>query len=192
MLKSFPVLACLLLMLASCAPTPTRISPDTQVDLSGRWNDTDSRMVADQMIYDLFDSEGFKAYAKAKGRKPVIVIGQIKNRTSEHIDPNNYVKKFEVVIHNSGAADLVESDEFRDKLRAERADQQDFASAGTAAQWGKEAGADLMLFGEMNSETDTSGKKRVVNYITTLFLTDLETNKRVWYGQQEIKKLIKR
>jgi len=192
MQKIFPVFVGVIFIVIGCAPTPTRINPDTQVDLSGRWNDTDSRMVADQMIYDLFDSEGFKTYAKAKGRKPVIVIGQIKNRTSEHIDPNNYIKKFEVVIYNSGVAELVESDEFRDKLRAERADQQDFASAGTAAQWGKETGADLMLFGEMNSETDTSGKKRVVNYITTLFLTDLETNKRVWYGQQEIKKLIKR
>jgi hypothetical protein len=34
-------------------------------------------------------------------------------------------------------------------------------------------------------------RKKVVNYITTLFLTDMETNKRVWYGQEEIKKLIK-
>jgi hypothetical protein len=48
-----------------------------------------------------------------------------------------------------------------------------------------------MLLGEMTSETDTYNKKRVVNYITTLFLTDIETNKRIWYGQQEIKKLVK-
>jgi PBP1b-binding outer membrane lipoprotein LpoB len=167
----------------------TRVSPETQIDLSGRWNDTDSRMVADQMILDLFESDAYKNYAKDKGRKPVIVVGLIRNKTSEHIDANNYVKKFEVVIHNSGMAELVESDEFRDKLRKERADQQDFSAS--AAQWGKEAGADLILFGEMNSETDVLNKKRVVNYITTLFLTDMETNKRVWYGQREIKKLVK-
>jgi PBP1b-binding outer membrane lipoprotein LpoB len=59
------------------------------------------------------------------------------------------------------------------------------------AQWGKEIGADLMLFGEMNSETDVHDKKRVVNYIVTLFLTDIQTNKRVWYGQEEIKKFVK-
>jgi hypothetical protein len=95
------------------------------------------------------------------------------------------------VIHNSGIAELVESDDFRDKLRTERADQQDFAASSTISQWGKETGADLMLFGEMNSETDTYNKKRVVNYVTTLFLTDMETNKRVWYGQREIKKFVK-
>ena len=48
-----------------------------------------------------------------------------------------------------------------------------------------------MLFGEMTSEIDVYRKRRVVNYVTTLFLTDMETNKRIWYGQQEIKKDIR-
>lgn len=172
-------------------PAVNRVDPSTQVDLSGRWNDSDSRMVADQMIFELVNSQNYKDYSQQKGRKPVIVVGTIRNRTSEHIDANNYVKKFEMVIHNSGLADLVESDEFRDQLRRERAEQQEFASAETMAQWGREVGADLMLFGEMNSETDTANRKRVVNYVTTLFLTDLETNKRVWYGQREIKKIVR-
>lgn len=175
----------------SCSRSVTRIEPTTSIDLSGRWNDTDSRMVADKMIFDLFDSESFKTYAKALGRKPVIIVGLINNKTSEHIDADNYIKKFEVVIHNSGIAELVESGAFRDKLREERAQQQDFASSATAAKWGEEAGADIMLFGDMTSETDVYKSKRVVNYITTLYLTDLETNKRIWYGQEEIKKMVK-
>jgi len=191
MQKTLPLLFTLSVLTISCARNVTRVDPTTQIDLSGRWNDTDSRMVADKMIFDLFDSESFKNYAGKLGRKPVIIIGLIKNKTSEHIDADNYVKKFEVVIHNSGIAEVVESGEFRDKLRLERADQQDFASASTAAKWGEETGADVMLFGEMTSETDTYNKKRVVNYITTLFLTDLETNKRIWYGQHEIKKFVK-
>ncbi|HLT73487.1 MAG TPA: penicillin-binding protein activator LpoB [Ohtaekwangia sp.] len=186
--RIFPIF---LIFLAGCSPTVNRISPDTQVDLSGRWNDSDSRMVADQMIYDLVNSESYKAYARDLGRKPVIIVGTIRNRTSEHIDASNYVKKLEVVIHNSGLAELVEGQEFRDQVRRERAEQQEFASAATMAQWGKETGADLMLFGEMSSETDTAVRKRVVNYVTTLFLTDLESNKRIWYGQREIKKLVK-
>jgi uncharacterized protein (TIGR02722 family) len=177
--------------IGSCSRSVTRIDPNTSIDLSGRWNDTDSRKVADQMIHDLFTSDLFKKYADGLGRKPVIVVGMIANKTSEHIDAGNYVKKFELVIHNSGLADLVESDSFRDKIRQERAEQQDFADPATVAQWGKELGADVMLFGEMNSETDVYNNKRVVNYITTLFLTDIETNKRIWYGQHEIKKFVK-
>jgi penicillin-binding protein activator len=179
------------LLCFACTPRVSRINPGIPIDLSGRWNDTDSKMVADQMILDLLNSDSYKKYAGEKGRKPVIIVGTIRNKTSEHIDAGNYVKKLEYVIHNSGLAELVESSELRDEVRRERAEQQEFASAATMSEWGKEAGADLMLFGEMNSETDTSTKKRVVNYITTLFLTDVETNKRVWYGQREIKKLVK-
>jgi uncharacterized protein (TIGR02722 family) len=143
------------------------------------------------MIYDLFDSDRFKEYAKAKTTKPVIVVGTIRNKTSEHIDADNFIKKFEVVIHNSGAAELVESSEFRDQLRVERLEQQEFADPATVKRMGREAGADLMLFGEITSEIDTDNSRRVVNYITTLFLTDIETNKRIWYGQNEIKKLVR-
>jgi len=143
------------------------------------------------MIYDLFNSSDFKDYANALNRKPVIIVGNILNRTSEHIDADNYIRRFEVVIHNSKVADLVESSEFRDALRRERAEQQDFADPATVKQFGKELGADLMLFGEMTSEIDDYNNRRVVNYITTLFLTDIETNRRVWYGQHEIKKYIR-
>jgi uncharacterized protein (TIGR02722 family) len=192
MSRTLFVLLLLAMITLSCQTRKvTRIDPSTQVDLSGRWNDTDSRKVADQMIFDLFESDKFKEYAKQLGRKPVIVVGLISNKTSEHIDADNYVKKFEAVIHNSNIADIVESDAFRDKLRVERTQQQDFADASSAKQFGKELGADVMLFGEMTSEVDTYNKKSVVNYITTLFLTDVETSKRIWYGQNEIKKFVK-
>jgi uncharacterized protein (TIGR02722 family) len=180
-----------ILILSSCARSVSRINPDQQIDLSGRWNDSDSRMVAQKMINDFLTSDKFKDYSKSLNKKPSIIVGLIRNKTAEHIDADNYIKKFELAIYNSNTADLVESDNFRDKLRQERAEQQDFATNDTASKWGKEQGANLMLFGEMTSETDTYNNRKVVNYVTTLFLTDIETNKRVWYSQEEIKKYIK-
>ena len=180
-----------LFLLMGCRSV-TRMDPNqSAMDLSGRWNDTDSRQVADKMVLNLTASEKYKEYAKLLGKKPAIVVGLVRNKTSEHIDADNYIKKIELAIYNSGLADLVESDSFRDKLRLERAQQQDFADPATMAKWGKEVGANLILFGEMTSETDTYQKKRLVNYVTTLFLTDMETNKRVWYGQEEIKKYVR-
>lgn len=175
----------------SCSRKVMRIDPNNNIDLSGRWNDSDSRTVAESMTNELLNSDKFKDYSKEEGKKPAIMVGLILNKTSEHIDADNFIKKIEVTIFNSGIADMVESEKFRDDLRQERAQQQDFASRETAARWGMELGADLMLFGEMTSETDVYNKQRVVNYIVTLFLTDVETNKRVWYGQKEIKKYIK-
>jgi penicillin-binding protein activator len=180
------------LLMTSCARSVTRIDPSQQIDLSGRWNDSDSRQISQKMINELLASEKFKEYSKILGKKPAIIVGMVRNKTSEHIDADNYIKKIELAIYNSGIAELVESDTFRDKMREERAQQQDFANPATVSQWGKETGANLMLFGEMTSETDTYNKRRVVNYVTTLFLTDMETNKRIWYGQQEIKKDIRR
>jgi uncharacterized protein (TIGR02722 family) len=190
MLRKLPLFLIVALSFA-CTPQVSRIDPSSAVDLSGRWNDADSRSVADQMISQLTSSQRFKDYATSKGATPTIIVGLVKNKTSEHIDANTYIKKLEAAIFNSGLANIVESDEFRDKLRLERAQQQDFADPATVAEWGKETGADLMLFGEMSSETDVYHNQRVVNYITTLFLTDMESNQRVWYGQQEIKKYIK-
>lgn len=187
----FVSITLVLFLATGCARTVSRIDPGQSIDLSGRWNDSDSRQVADKMIQDLLNSEKYKEYAQALNKKPAIIVGLVRNKTSEHIDANNYIKKLELAIFNSGSADLVESDTFRDKLREERAQQQDFASSNTASKWGKEEGANLMLFGEMTSETDTYNNRRVVNYVTTLFLTDIETNKRVWYGQHEIKKYIR-
>lgn len=190
-MNRYIIITALTLLIGGCARSVSRISPTEQIDLSGRWNDSDSRQVAEKMIEELLASEKFKEYATTKQRKPLIIVGLVRNKTSEHIDANNYIKKIEVAIFNSGSADLVESESFRDKLREERAQQQDFGSSAAASKWGKEEGADLMLFGEMTSETDTFNNRRVVNYVTTLFLTDIETNKRVWYGQKEIKKFIR-
>src|ERR1041385_4241738 len=130
-----------LLIFTSCARTVSRVNPDQQIDLSGRWNDSDSRMVAQKMINEFLSSDKFKDYSKALNKKPSIIVGLIRNKTSEHIDADNFIKTFELLFSNSGTADLVESDSFRDKLRQERAEQQDFASNNTAAKWGMENGA---------------------------------------------------
>ncbi|MEP2771958.1 MAG: penicillin-binding protein activator LpoB [Fulvivirga sp.] len=179
------------LVLSACSQrTVTRVDPDQQIDLSGRWNDVDSKKVANKTVQQFLNSTRYEQYTADNGKTPAIIVGYINNKTSEHIDADNFIKKFEIEIFNSGLADLVESREFRERLREERADQQEFSSPETTAKWGKEYGADLMLFGTMTSETDTYNNKKVVNYIVTLYLTDIETNKRVWYGQEEIKKFI--
>jgi PBP1b-binding outer membrane lipoprotein LpoB len=105
MKKPFAII--LLATLFSCQQSVTRVAPDTQIDLSGRWNDSDSRLVADKMISELMASERFKEYAKEKGRKPAIVVGLIRNKTSEHIDADTYIKKLEVAIYNSNVAEVL-------------------------------------------------------------------------------------
>src|SRR6185369_1192113 len=99
-MKTPGILLFVLISLASCRSV-TRIEPSQQIDLSGRWNDSDSRKVAEKMINDLMASDKFKEYAKGLNKKPSIIVGLIRNKTSEHIDADNYIKKIELAIFNS-------------------------------------------------------------------------------------------
>ncbi|MEP0985127.1 penicillin-binding protein activator LpoB [Ekhidna sp.] len=177
--------------LASCNRQVTRINPDQQVDLSGRWNDTDSKLVAEEMIQDVTGRPWHNNFREGNNRKPVIIVGYIKNKSSEHIESETFIKDIEKEFINSGFVRVVSNAEFREKLREERADQNEFASPETQAKWGRELGADFMMFGIITAVTDSYKKEKVVSYKVNLELVDVETNEKVWLGDKEIKKYIK-
>ena len=176
----------------SCKGTKqvTRVEEDAVIDLSGRWNETDSRLVAEEMVSDMLLRPWLEEFEKGKGQRPVVIIGLVQNKSHEHIAIETYIKDIEKSILNSGKVRLVQNNEAREELRKERADQNEFASAATAAKWGKELGADFMLQGVVNSIVDSNGKQKVVFYQTDLELVNLETNEKVWIGDKKIKKVI--
>lgn len=179
------------IFMASCSRSVTRVSPDQQIDLSGRWNDTDSKLVAEEMIRDVLNRPWKSDFQSAKNRRPVVIVGIVSNKSSEHIEAETFIKDVEKEFINSGMVRVVQNAEFREKLREERADQGEFASPETQARWGRELGADFMMFGVINSTTDSYKKEKVVNYKVNLELANLETNEKVWIGDKEIKKYIK-
>lgn len=171
--------------------TVTRVSPDQQIDLSGRWNDTDSKLVAEEMINDVLSRPWREEFYQATGKKPVVIVGMIQNKTTEHIESETFIKDVEREFINSGMVRVVQNSVFREKLREERADQNEFASPETQSKWGRELGADFMMFGIITSVTDSYKNEKVVNYKVNLELANLETNEKVWIGDKEIKKFIK-
>lgn len=184
-------LASLLVLAFGCSRTVTRVSPDQQIDLSGRWNDTDSKMVAEEMIKDVLNRPWRSNFSDAEGRKPVVIVGIIQNKSAEHIEHETFIKDLEREFVNSGTIRVVQNAEFREKLRQERAEQNEFASPETQAKWGRELGADYMMFGVITSITDSYKKEKVVSYKVNLELVDIESNEKVWIGDKEIKKYIK-
>ena len=176
---------------ASCNRQVTRINPDQQIDLSGRWNDTDSKLVAEEMIKDVTGRPWHNDFRIAESRKPTVIVGYVQNKSSEHIEAETFIKDIERECINSGFVRVVSNSEFREKLREERAEQGEFASPETQAKWGKELGADFMMFGIITAVTDSYKKEKVVNYKVNLELSNIETNEKVWIGDKEIKKYIK-
>jgi uncharacterized protein (TIGR02722 family) len=184
------VLALALVTLTDCARTVTRIDADKQVDLSGRWNDTDAKLVAQEMIKDVLSRQWRENFFNKTNKKPTVIVGMITNKSSEFIESETFIKDIEKEFINSGMVRVVQNSTFREKLRTERADQQQFASQDTQKKWGKELGADYMLFGTINSIVDQYNKKKTQFYKVNLELADLETNEIVWLGDKEIKKFI--
>lgn len=168
----------------------TRVPADTPTDLSGYWNDTDSRLVSDSMIDDCLLNQWLIRFEEKNQRQPVVVVGAIRNLTTEHISENTFIKDLERAFVNSGKVDVVQGGEIRDDIRAERADQQEFASEETRRRMREETGADYFLTGVMDSIVDRVEGTKVVYYQVNLELIDIETNKKVWIGDQKIKKIV--
>jgi uncharacterized protein (TIGR02722 family) len=171
----------------------SRVDPARVTDLSGRWNDVDSKLVANALIEQTFGGPWTTQYASAHGgNSPTVIVGTFRNRTLEHVPIGTFVKDLERAYVNSGRVRLVASRDERAEVRDEREDQQVNASADSRARIGKESGANFMLQGDVQAIEDAEGREKVVFYQVDAFLVDLENNQKVWIGQHKIKKYIDR
>ncbi len=191
-MKKIALFASVVYLAAACASTNTvtRVDEKAQIDLSGRWNDTDSRLVAEEMVRDGLSRVWVTDFIEENGKKPTIIVGIIKNRSSEHINTETFTNDIEREFINAGKVRVVQGGEAREELRRERADQQEFASPETTKRWGMERGADFIMQGTVNSITDSNTKEKLVYYQVDLELTHLQTNEKVWIGSKKIKKVI--
>ena len=180
-------------LLSGCASVKvTRTEVTKTVDLSGRWNDTDSRLVSEEMIKDCLARPWLGEFTTKAGKSPYVIVGGVLNRSSEHIDAQLFIKDLEADLLNSGKVKFVASKEPRQEIREERADQTRFSSKETAKAFGRESGADFMLQGTINSVTDELKGKSSILYQVNLELVNLETNEKAWIGQKKIKKIVSR
>ncbi len=183
------LLACSLLF-SGCKKTVTRVDTSQDIDLSGRWNDGDSRRVAEALTESALESRWVDEFQQKYNRRPVIIVGMVQNKSHEHIEAETFIKDMEKEFVRTGRVRVVQNSVFREKLREERADQQEFASPDTQKRWGAELGADFMMFGTINSIVDKEGKRQVTFYQVDLELANLETNELAWIDGKKIKKYI--
>ncbi|MCO6480829.1 MAG: penicillin-binding protein activator LpoB [Phaeodactylibacter sp.] len=186
-----PLLLFALLLGFSCNRQVQRIETDTTVDLSGRWNDTDARLTAAELVTEIMGRPWLERHVSKTGGEPVVIVGMVENKSHEHIEAEVFTKELEKAFIQSGRVRLVQGGEKREQIRRERADQQNNASRSTMKEWGLEVGADYMLQGSINSIMDAYKRKKVIYYQIDMMLTDIETNEVVWIGDKKIKKFVK-
>jgi uncharacterized protein (TIGR02722 family) len=178
--------------LSACSPTVTRVESDTVTDLSGNWNDTDSRLVAEEMVQDALSRPWLTRFNREHGKPPTVIVGKIQNLSHEHINTRTFVADIERALINSGDVDFVASSQEREEVRDERKDQDLHAKEETRKAMGQEIGADFMMKGSINTIVDAIEGEQARFYQTDLTLIDLESNRKVWVGQKKIKKTIEK
>lgn len=179
------------LFLAACGTQVSRIDANETVDLSGAWNDSDSRLVAEEMIQDALSRPWISQFTSQRGKSPAVIVGTVRNLSHEHININTFVADMQRALVNSGRVEFVASSEQRGEVREERKDQDLNSTEESRNAAGQERGADFMLTGQINTIIDTEGKQQVRYYQVDLTLISMADNRTVWLGQKKIKKLVK-
>ena len=119
-----------ILTLTGCGGTKvSRKDVGETIDLSGAWNDTDSRMVSKAMIDDMLDQRWLRKFTSKNRKPPTVIVGRIRNLSHEHINVNTFVSDIERAMINSGEVDFVASRDERGDIREERKDQDLHSSA---------------------------------------------------------------
>lgn len=178
------------LILSGCSTSVKRLNSGDVTDLSGEWNDTDSRLVSEEMIRDVLGRPWMDRFIAEKGNRPAVIVGEVRNLSHEHINVSTFINDMERELINSGQIDFVASKTERGEIREERKDQELNASSETTKQMGQEFGADFMLKGSINTILDSEGDEQVRFYQIDLNLISLSDNRKVWAGQKKIKKLV--
>ena len=170
----------------------TRVDTGIVTDLSGRWNDTDSQMVAEAMVKEALANPWLGNFTKMKSRQPVVIVGTVLNKSHEHINVQTFVSDLERELTNSQKVTFVAGKGEREEVRLERREQAVHAREDTQKAPGKEVGADYMLRGSIATILDEQDSAKAVFYQIDLEMVDMENNVKAWYGQKKIKKVIER
>jgi hypothetical protein len=190
--QSLWIVACAVFVLAGCGHETkvTRVDAGVVTDLSGRWNDTDSRMVAEAMVKEALQYPWLGNFTQANRRQPVVVVGTVLNSSHEHISVQTFITDLERELTNSQKVTFVAGKGERDEIRTERKEQAMYAREDTQKAPGKETGADYMMKGAIATILDEADGTKAVFYQVDLQMIDLESNAKVWYGQKKIKKVV--
>lgn len=191
-LSLFTLTACAA-MFSACTPEfEGQYEDPTKVEvIDDKWSETDLRVTAQTMIAAMVDQSWLKDYmALHQGKKPLLILDDVENRTDEHIDTEalmEYIRD-----------ELIGKVRFLDKKgRQTIKEETDYQQSGAVAEdkavkTGRQLGANYMLGGAITSNVHTQGGVKKVTYQTALTLTNLETAEIEWTQKKLLTKKMKR
>jgi hypothetical protein len=176
------------LSFAGCRATTRDVSPEADIHYDETYDFTDKKAIVDELVTSLAN----KAPLCCREGRPVIVVYNVANRTSQHIDTSGITDDIRQEILASGKARFVNKAQ-RQSIQKELGYQYGGnVSPETRIQRARQVGAEYMLTGTLRSikkkqPRQVRLKKKTLQYYSlTLELTHLETGLIEWTDSVEI------
>lgn len=181
------------LLLTSCGPKAfVKGEYDEDINrenlMNDQWSETDMQVAVKAMVTSMVNHS---TIANAK-RVPVVIVTNLQNKTSEHIDTQSIMDMVRVDLSQSGKVAFVDKE-----ARQDIADEYDYQNSGTTSEetkksTGGQTGADFIINGRLDSIVQEVGKDKTVYYKLTLNLTNLKTGVIAWTNYKQIRKIYKK
>ncbi len=156
--------------------------------LNDQWSETDMQ----QSVKDLVASMVQHPSIREADKKPIVMVTQLQNKTSEHIDTQSVMDMVRVELTNSGRIAFVDKEAREDVAKEYDYQNSGVVSKETSKGPGGQIGADYILNGRLDSIVQEVGKDKSVYYKLTLNLTNLKTNLITWTNQKQIRKVYRK
>ena len=152
--------------------------------LSDEWAPSDLQLIAKKVVGDL---QASPAFAQIQGR-PVVIVGKLKNSTSEHIDMQSLADKIQTQLANTGKFAFVDA-----SARQAVAEEYEYQGSGyvrpdQAKGPGQQIAPDYIMTGDLASIKQRVGSDEFIYYKMTAKLTNLRTGILEWTDEKELKK----
>ena len=183
------ILCALLIISIGCATKVRYGDAQQQETLTADFGSTDLQLIAEKMVNSMLRIPLFE-----RGERPVVFVSSVKNKTMEHIDTKAVTDKIRTAMIRSGKVRFTATsdipNEILDQLEYQRGSG--LVDPRTRKEYGKQIGADYILYGEIGSIVKRAGRRKDVYYKITLNLVDIQTAIIEWADEKEIRKTEKK
>ncbi len=168
------------MLLTSCGSFKAkRVSADESdelaMEITDKWVARDTEISVSKILKQIQKHRGFQRYLTKFGKAPKVFISEIQNATSEAYFPIDDMND-ELLNEFSSSGDFILIDAAsREKLLKEIQYQNDgMVNPRQVKSIGKQAGADLLIFGAVRMKPKSRKGKTIKDYSVNIRMTDLE------------------
>lgn len=157
-------------------------------NLNDQWSETDMQKAVSDMVASLTSHPSINK----PGKLPVVIVTNLQNKTSEHIDTQSIMDMVRVDLMKSGKVGFIDKEAREDISNEYNYQGSGMVEESTKKGPGGQIGADFIINGRLDSIVQEVGKDKSVYYKLTLNLTNLKSSMIVWSDQKQLRKTFKK